>query len=67
MRETRYLVPAFQESVLHALPRASFREPAFDPVAGAMFLAYREMGRSIDSPLLRQVSQSWVAIQGDDQ
>jgi N-acetylglucosamine kinase-like BadF-type ATPase len=58
IQETHYLVPAFEQAVLEALPRASFHEPAFEPVVGTLFLAYRELGRPLDEALLQRLSES---------
>jgi N-acetylglucosamine kinase-like BadF-type ATPase len=66
IHETRYLVPAFRAAVLEALPQASFHKPAFEPVVGTLFLAYRELGRSIDQPLVHILSQSWRTMRGGD-
>ena len=64
--ESRYLVPSFQAAVRKVLPKALFPQPAFEPVVGTLFLAWREMGRQIDGPLLDRLSESWKANQGDE-
>ena len=61
-RETRYLLPAFQEAILKTLPGALFPQPAFEPVIGTLFLAYRDLGRPIDDRLLRNLSESWARM-----
>ena len=61
-QEARYLVPAFQGAVRKVLPQASFHQPAFEPVVGTLFLAYRELGYPIDELMTQRVSQSWKRL-----
>jgi N-acetylglucosamine kinase-like BadF-type ATPase len=59
VQETRYLVPALQKAVRQVLPQVSFHQPAFEPVVGTLFMAYRELGIAINEHLTQRVSQSW--------
>jgi N-acetylglucosamine kinase-like BadF-type ATPase len=65
LHETHYLVPSFQRAARQALPQASFRQPAFEPVVGTLFLAFQELGQPIDRFLLSALSEGWKAKQGD--
>jgi N-acetylglucosamine kinase-like BadF-type ATPase len=58
-QEGQYLVPAFNGAVSAALPQAQIRQPAFEPVVGTLFLAFRELGREIDGTLLKRLTDSW--------
>jgi N-acetylglucosamine kinase-like BadF-type ATPase len=64
--ETHYLVPSFQGAIRQELPQALFHQPAFEPVIGTLFLAFRELGWPIDRFLLSALSESWKTIQGDE-
>ena len=61
-QESQYLVPAFNCAVSAALPQARIRQPAFEPVVGTLFLAFRELGREIDGALLARLTDSWEKV-----